>query len=211
VEQEELIGTLLDANERIISSLQLYELMLKPASQDSDDERDESAQLAARMGKTTLAEKATASEFTRSQEKQRAFAPARTASDPSGDIFSDLRDLSFGGLAQTESNALPPPLRPSAAGSQGDREENIGLGSLSDYSDYNSSDEEVRENHTRHSSGAGTSRASGAAALRDWVRDSDDEDADVRVDPHRGLLVEEEDPFADPTESKTSLNVVGRA
>lgn len=60
-------------------------------------------------------------------------------------------------------------------------------GSLSDYSDYESSDE---ASHPRAS-------GSGTQGRRQYVTVSDDEELDVRRDPKRGLL-QEEDPFADP-------------
>ena len=60
-------------------------------------------------------------------------------------------------------------------------------GSLSDFSDYESSDEEA---HNRASSSRHQSR-------KRYVTVSDDEEIDAQKDPKRGLL-QEEDPFADP-------------
>lgn len=111
----------------------------------------------------------------------------------------DLQDLSFGplgaeqrcvickcqsvdtGLTQTISN-LPPPIRPSAAQrTSSDEDEGFGRrGSLSDYSDYVSSDEGT---HNRPSA----SRARGYTAA-----------PDTKEGYQKKPLAEPEDPFADP-------------
>lgn len=80
-------------------------------------------------------------------------------------------------------SGLPPPMRPTA--SRYSSEEDVRHGSLSDYSDYASSDEETHN------------RASGSGSqARNYVTVSDDDELDVRRNPRQGLL--EEDPFADP-------------
>jgi len=100
-----------------------------------------------------------------------------------GQVYSDLQDLNFGPLG-SEQRALPPPLRPSAPRSTSD-DDSGRRGSLSDFSDYQSSDEEMH-NHAHPSS----SRA------RAYVDVSDNEE-DVRHDIKQAVP-EEEDPFADP-------------
>ena len=61
-------------------------------------------------------------------------------------------------------------------------------GSLSDYSDYESSDEET---HNRMSASGSGSNA------RSYGADEDDESVDARREPKRALL-DDDDPFADP-------------
>jgi hypothetical protein len=80
---------------------------------------------------------------------------------------------------------LPPPIRPNTRSTYEDRE--ISHGSLSDFSDYESSDEEAHLD-------AGVS--SGSRARKTYiinVSDNDDEDEDARRH-----ITEVEDPFADP-------------
>lgn len=87
---------------------------------------------------------------------------------------------------------LQAPLRPTSAPADDSDEDDGGYrnrGSLSDYSDYASSDEET---HNRASGSGAHAKTRGYAA-------NEDEEVDVRRDPKRGLLVEE-DPFADPFE-----------
>ncbi len=82
-------------------------------------------------------------------------------------------------------------MRPTAARrTSSDNDGAYRRGSLSDYSDYQSSDEETH-NRAGPSSGSQSRR-------RDYVDVSDNEPShDVRRDPKGGLL-QEEDPFADP-------------
>ena len=86
---------------------------------------------------------------------------------------------------------LPPPLRPtSARTSDSDDDNRYRQGSLSDYSDYESSDEET---HNRAS-------ASGSGSRKAYRNDDKDDEVDVSRDTHKGLLnsTAEDDPFADP-------------
>ena len=83
---------------------------------------------------------------------------------------------------------LPPPLRPTARRDQDD-DYSYRRGSLSDFSDYESSDEEM---HNRAST-------SSAPPSRSYDANSSTEDIDVRHDTHQGLL-DEQDPFADPVD-----------
>ena len=100
-------------------------------------------------------------------------------------LHPDLQDLAWGGAS---SSNLQPPMNPSGQGATTDAYTN--RGSLSDFSDYQSSDEET---HNR----AGPSNAA-QSRRRGYVDVSDNESSqDVRRDPKQGLL-QEEDPFADP-------------
>ncbi|KAG8926730.1 putative actin patch assembly and actin polymerization protein [Tulasnella sp. 408] len=102
VENEELIGTLLDTNERIITALQHYDQLLKSAEHDSDED-DAAAKMA------SLSIKPPESEISKLQGKQRAAierANSRSSlnvnsggvSRPPGSksVHPDLRDLSWG-------------------------------------------------------------------------------------------------------------------
>ena len=98
-------------------------------------------------------------------------------------IGGTLIDLHhFFSFVEHEGNSgLPPPLRPNAR--QHSPEEALGRGSLSDFSDYESSDEETHnENATSSSNNQGRRAYPGAS--------------DFDLAPKKGLL--DDDPFADP-------------
>jgi hypothetical protein len=81
---------------------------------------------------------------------------------------------------------LQPPIRPNALSSPEDRE--FSRGSLSDFSDYESSDEETHRV-------AGESSGSHTRKTFINVSDNDDEEDDEEARRH---IAEDEDPFADP-------------
>ena len=66
-------------------------------------------------------------------------------------------------------------------------------GSLSDFSDYESSDEEV---HNRTAASTSTAKHQYPHS-RQYGSHSSDDEVDVRKNTHQALL-DEEDPFADP-------------
>ncbi|KAJ7246301.1 hypothetical protein B0H12DRAFT_1126609 [Mycena haematopus] len=137
-------------------------------------------------------------EVNKLQEKQRAAVArakqnsfrGKAPADDDENLHPDLQDLSFGGLGSSSQN-LPEPLRPSALSDDGDESnEAYARGSLSDFSDYDSSDQETH-------GGAGPSKT------RDYVTVSDDEATGYRGTKvgspvSKGALVEVDDPFADP-------------
>ncbi|KAI0039096.1 hypothetical protein FA95DRAFT_1550885 [Auriscalpium vulgare] len=176
VHDEEFIGTLIEANERIIAALETYDKLSKPDVTEKDVEDVQQGLTAAQIGD---------SEVQKLQDKQRAAVQRavvrRTRTDESGDhppkspIHPDLQDLSFGALG-TEQRNLQPPIRPNSHATY--ESQVYRRGSLSDFSDYESSDEETR--HTRPS-------ASGSRKA--YVNVSDDEG---------GHGKDTEDPFADP-------------
>ena len=92
---------------------------------------------------------------------------------------------------------LPPPLRPDIHSSD---EDHNARGSLSDFSDYDSSDEGTHSKRASVSHQASDPSASTSYgtyhARKNYVNVSDDE-PDARKDARKGLL-EEDDPFADP-------------
>jgi len=88
-------------------------------------------------------------------------------------IHQDLQDLSFGSLGNEEGK-LPPPMRPTAHRTiSAESEWDQGRGSLSDFSDYESEEEERHRNVTHPPVPSSSSRQS-------------------------ERVVDVEDPFADP-------------
>lgn len=106
-------------------------------------------------------------------------------------VHPDLQDLNFGDFG-TEKRNLPPPMRPSAPVVRGD---SWRRGSLSDFSDYESSDEETHA-HVPASAPASMStyprnRAYGHAS-------SDDDAADPFADPFADQDDDENENEHDP-------------
>jgi len=188
VENEDMIGTLIDTNERIIAALETYDAHLKAAI--AEDDVDE-------VVPRTTGNSVHDSELGKLQEKQRAAVQrsiGRTAGQTSFgkaraddyDLHPDLQDLNLGPSGVEQRN-LQPPLRPTAARTSSEDEDTWHRGSLSDYSDYESSDEGA---HNRASTSKGKER--------NYVTVSDDDEIDARRDHKKGLLQQEDDPFADP-------------
>ncbi|KAI0296217.1 hypothetical protein BC826DRAFT_1185098 [Russula brevipes] len=193
VEDEEIIGTLIDTNERIISALESYDKLSNPNVTEKDVEEVQQGLEAAHI---------TGSEVQKLQEKQRAAVqravrqrPSSRADDydaPESPIHPDLQDLSFGTLGPEKRYAcltvlvptapsvnrcnrhLQPPIRPTTPP---DEDRGYSRGSLSDFSDYESSDGE-----TYRDAGESSSRSQ---TRRTYIDVSDNEE-------------EDEDPFADP-------------
>nr|VWO96720.1 Vacuolar protein sorting-associated protein 27 [Ganoderma boninense] len=198
VENEDMIGVLIETNDRIIAAIENYDLLTKPDTSEAQVKEIQEGLAAAKIS---------SSELGKLQDKQRAainrsIGRSGSSMNPgSGDdsptsptspsyVHPDLQDIQFGALGAEQRN-LPPPMRPTAARrTSSDNDGAYGRGSLSDYSDYQSSDEET---HNR----AGPSSRS-QSRRRGYVDVSDNESSnDVRRDPKQGLL-QEEDPFADP-------------
>ena len=97
-------------------------------------------------------------------------------------IHPDLEDLDFGVLGASSSK-LPPPMRPNRVEDDEDEDVQDRRGSLSDFSDYESSEEET------HRARAGTSKR------RDYVTVSDDEEIAGFA---KASTTTVNDPFADP-------------
>lgn len=170
VENEDMIGTLIETNDRIIAALEMYDAALKPT-----EKQDEADNVQKGLAAVTLED----SELTRLQGKQRA-AVDRAVRGSGEHVHPDLQDLNFGAVGE-DRGGLPPPLRPNAR--QHSLEEALGRGSLSDFSDYESSDEETHnENATSSSNNQGRRAYPGAS--------------DFDLAPKKGLL--DDDPFADP-------------
>ncbi|KAI0322186.1 hypothetical protein OF83DRAFT_20841 [Amylostereum chailletii] len=198
VENEELIGTLIETHERISAAVETYDKLSNPdvTEQDVDD-----------VSKGLAAAQIDDSDVQRLQDKQRAAVkraagrrqPLIDGGDDGGGgatvpshLHPDLQDLSFGTLGSeqrydkasskhisdadpTLCSDLPPPIRPTSFGSSDEEHRH---GSLSDYSDYESSDEE-----THQRAGPSTS------AQKPYVH---------TAAPEAKSGVPVEDPFADP-------------
>ncbi|KAI0824999.1 seryl-tRNA synthetase [Trametes gibbosa] len=196
VENEDMIGVLIETNDRIIAALENYDLLTKP---------DTSEQQVKEIQEGLAAAKLSSSQLGRLQEKQRAaiersaIRAGSSSAHPESDedsptsptspsyVHPDLQDLQFGSLG-ADKGKLPPPMRPSVPRSSSEDDETWRRGSLSDFSDYQSSDEDA------HNRAAASSAAQ--PRRRGYVDVSDDDSPDVRRNPKQGLL--EEDPFADP-------------
>lgn len=188
VENEELIGTLIETNDRLVQALEMYNTLSRPTVTE-----DDVSAVQARLE----AAKITDGDQAHLQSRQRAaVARAAQASSARGKerapqlgsgTHPDLQDLSFGSLGP-EQNNLPPPLRPSAPRSADSDDEDITYrrGSLSDFSDYQSSDEET---HKRQTS------APGPSTVRSYSVDNN-----TAGEAKSSLLHDDdvEDPFADP-------------
>ncbi|OSD03205.1 seryl-tRNA synthetase [Trametes coccinea BRFM310] len=200
VENEEMIGVLIDTNDRIIAALENYDLLTKPET---------SEQQVKEIQEGLAATKLSSGELGKLQERQRAaierstgrVGSSSTRPDPGDEsptsptsptspsyVHPDLQDLEFGSLGAERRN-LPPPIRPTAARSSSEEDNAWQRGSLSDFSDYNSDDDDT------HNRQAGAS--SSQARRRDYVDVSDNDSLDVQRNPRQHLL-DEEDPFADP-------------
>jgi len=181
VENEEIIGALIETNERIIAAMQMYDNI---SAANPSAPADSTTPIETALAGTHITDPSGSGELTKLQLRQRAEvarARQRTYDDDEPNeydidgngpyVHPDLQDLSFGPLG-SEQNRLPPPLRPSAHHSASiEPQWDQGRGSLSDFSDYDS-EEEGRTQQASHVAGPSTRTS--------------------------GNLVEAEDPFADP-------------
>ncbi|CAK5264532.1 unnamed protein product [Mycena citricolor] len=175
VENEEFIGTLIETNDRIIQALEMYDKLSVP---QAPEEADASAEITS--GLATAQINSSETELNKLQGKQRAAIERAKQNSFRGqdtNVHPDLHDLSFGPLGSSSQN-LPTPLRPSTLSDDGeDANPAYDRGSLSDFSDYQSSDEDSHQ--------AGPSRE-----YRNYVT--------VSVDDLNSTRHANEDPFADP-------------
>jgi hypothetical protein len=170
VENEEMIGALIETNERIITALQMYVNLSTP---DQTTPLDPTANIQAAMAVTHLSTNSTGELSVQQraaveQYKQQLHDYEEQESSRNH-IHEDLQDLSFGSLGNEEGK-LPPPMRPTAHRTISPDSEvwDQNRGSLSDFSDYESEEEEQPRNVASSSS-----------------RQSE-------------RIVDDEDPFADP-------------
>ena len=206
MENEEIIGTLIDAHERIITALGMYDdvsechrhgelgdnfrpQLLKTAAHDSDDTPPASPH----SDTPTFN-----SQLDRLQEKQRAAVEREISRrGKSTSVHPDLADLRFGDADSV--NGLPPPIQPNAPGSPSSPGNRV---SLSDYSDYDSSGDEVPRSSGSKSIPVSTryTGASGSGAGKYDYRSRKDEDRNSgNAETEHSLLDDvDDDPFADP-------------
>lgn len=162
--------------------------LLKSPANDSDDTpppsttSSEHPQLNTDWTKSDTA--SISGQLERLQQKQRA-AVERAKSRANQPIHPDLEELTF-----DDRNALPPPLKPTTPG--GDRE--LQRGSLSDFSDYDSSADE----------GPRASTSGGRYSYKYGKNQEEDEVGDTQ----KGLL-DEDDPFADPFADQSDVGTPG--
>ncbi|KAM0746611.1 hypothetical protein T439DRAFT_135117 [Meredithblackwellia eburnea MCA 4105] len=199
----DFIGALLATNEQILTAIALYDRMSKPVELDSDDEHiaemkssaqkqglkvpepdGDTASIRSRLSAFELKD----SQLDRLQLKQRARVERVNRARTQG-VHPDLQDLAFGSTAG--SSSLQSPIEPS--------EEPTMSHSLADYSDgsdFSSSDGEYYSGAppTSASSSAGNAHPNiNARSYAQYIQQEDEQ-----TGKGKGLLEEEEDPFADP-------------
>lgn len=193
VENEELIGTLIETNERIVAALEMYD---KLSTTDPSSDADISRAITSGLAAANITDER---EVAKLQGKQRAAvakAQLTKGKDNPVQLYPDLEDLNFGPLGASSTN-LPPPIRPSALSDDGEQDDIEKRGSLSDFSDYESSDEETHK------------AVAGPSSKRNYVTVSDDDDGFATIAREAASTTSgvADDPFADPfaddTESGT--------
>ncbi|BEJ17938.1 hypothetical protein CspHIS471_0702150 [Cutaneotrichosporon sp. HIS471] len=215
VTDEEFLGTLLEANERIVTAIQLYDKMSKPAALDSDSDEeavkrygDEEAQVerirhrleaqkleTQRTGEIESMQEAQKVESQRSQARAARRGNSAAEADRSGrhGTMDDLAGLDF----SARNPNLPRPIEPDS------EKPSMGRASLSDFSDYDSSDDEWRATHSRRSSRqvAGPSRGNhgqlyGDGNFEPYAPSGDTGYAELEEEGDKDRLLD--DPFGDP-------------
>ncbi|KIL71716.1 hypothetical protein M378DRAFT_6415 [Amanita muscaria Koide BX008] len=171
VEDEDLIGALIETNDRINAALGTYEAMSTVSTEDSPGGTSD---VTHRLSNVRISSPADET------EEQASSSPTSAHGHP------DLQDISFGPLGAS-SGKLPAPIKPSQLS---DNEIEPRRGSLSDFSDYISSDEET------HNARAGSSRRN----YVDVSENSEDDAGYMHIKESRAGLAPTpgDDPFADP-------------
>jgi len=119
VEDEDLIGALIETNDRIVAAIRLYDDSVKGTEDAQDDTKEITRDLAA------------------TQIESNEYESHETASSQREIAHPDLRDLSFGPLGSSSSK-LPMPIKPTKLS---DKFFDAGRNSLSDFSDYEPDEE----------------------------------------------------------------------
>ncbi|PSS29581.1 hypothetical protein PHLCEN_2v2729 [Hermanssonia centrifuga] len=200
VENEDMIGTLIETNDRIIAALETFDTLSKPTLSEKDVTEVQNnlaavhiqdSELGKLQEKQRAAVQRSLGRVSGQRGKERAYAEDGSEQHANGrPMYPDLQDLSFGSLG-TEQRNLPPPIRPSTRRTLSEEDTTYRRGSLSDFSDYESSDEEA---HRRVSASTSSSRPYSSSYGKDDVVGGEEE---TYGDAKHGLL-DEEDPFADP-------------
>lgn len=185
----EYLGMLINANEQIVQSLQLYEKLARSSHVDSDSDAEnrndeEEDDTERRLEELSL---------TNQSQKQ----PTRSLSTSE----QELADIFFAGDARprvgdtsNKSRALVQPIEPSKHGqtTSGLSDEMDFGANLSDFSDYDEEEED-------HSSADEEARGNGHKKYDRYLA----HDPEVDQGPSRARLLDEEDPFADPADVST--------
>ncbi|KAI0034162.1 hypothetical protein K488DRAFT_77420 [Vararia minispora EC-137] len=154
VENEEFIGTLIETNERIIAALETYDKLSNPEVTEQDVESVQQGLAAVKIGD---------SEVSKLQEKQRAAV--RRAAGRREPRLIDGDDAAYTGQV---SSHMHPDLQDLSFGELGAEQRLNRHGSLSDYSDYESSNEET---HNARSGPSTVQRSARVQAVEDPFAD----------------------------------------
>ncbi|KAH0838139.1 hypothetical protein J3R83DRAFT_6390 [Lanmaoa asiatica] len=155
VENEEVIGTLIETNERVVSALEMYDDLSAPRNT-----QDPTGGIQATMNEMNI----TADGSERARQPRVPSSDGEDTRDEtrnaSGYVHPDLQDLSFGGLGG-EQGSLPPPIQPiprQEVSTEAVWDQH--RGSLSDFSDYESEEErQPARTHLAGPSSGGKSEA----------------------------------------------------
>ncbi|WVR00260.1 hypothetical protein IAU59_007403 [Kwoniella sp. CBS 9459] len=211
VTDEEFVGTLLEANEKIVEAIQLYDRLSKPAVLDSDSEDEAEAANAKNRDDEALARRLQAQkleadrtgeldklqefqkrESARRQLRRQQSSQRATPAKQQVSAYSDLQDLDFGAPigSSGQGGRLPPPMRPDSD------DDSLNQGSLSDFSDYDSSDPEYQAVSRSRAASRRQSLAAPAGQRQPRPR----EYASLEDDYPQGRsgLLDPNDPFGDP-------------
>ncbi|KAF8913074.1 hypothetical protein CPB84DRAFT_1820537 [Gymnopilus junonius] len=181
VENEEVIGTLIETNDRINAALEMFEEL----SVAGIDDEDRTKAVTESMAAATITHPE--SGIQRNSMSENAVKGKNRDIKQPAHVYPDLEDLNFGPLGHTSAN-LPPPLRPSTM-SDDEQETPNRRGSLSDFSDYESSDEETHKGRV------------GSSSKKNYVTVSDNEYESTipfTSGSTKAKQPVEDDPFADP-------------
>ena len=162
------------------------------------DPQDSTEDVSRQFGSTTLND-STEDVFQTNEDVFQTNAAEPKGKEPSKytGYLDDLEDLNFGGSIGKESPSLPPPIRPSTANAEkrSSLDDEDHRGALSDFSDYESSDEEAHK-----------ARASGSTPKKQryvYVSDSDGEpSATALTTAVAEGKKKSNNPFADPFADK---------
>ena len=166
-----------------MAALEMYD---KLSATDPSSDADISRAITSGLAAANITDEG---EVAKLQGKQRAaVAKAQLTKGKDNPVHPDLEDLNFGPLGASSTN-LPPPIRPSALSDDGEQDDIEKRGSLSDFSDYESSDEETHKG------------IAGPSSKRNYVTVSDDDDdgfASIAREAASTTSGVADDPFADP-------------
>ncbi|KAG9314184.1 hypothetical protein JVU11DRAFT_4970 [Chiua virens] len=149
VENEEVIGTLIETNERVVSAIQMYDNFAAP-----QHTHDPTHGIQTTMNGMSIAPDGPGSTW------HQRTPPSGDDARPPGHVHPDLQDLSFGGPG-SEEGSLPPPIQPvSRHDTSSEAVWDQHRGSLSDFSDYESEEERQPARAGPSSGGQSGERAS---------------------------------------------------